>query len=38
MLTITYDNGARERRIIVANPASPTSAIWLDGKGYFYRK
>jgi hypothetical protein len=33
-LAISYDNGASERRMIVADPADPKTAIWLDGEGY----
>ena len=33
-LTIAYDNGAIERRIIVADPSDPKTAIWLDGESY----
>jgi hypothetical protein len=33
-LAITYDNGASERRMIVADPSDPKTAIWLDGEGY----
>jgi hypothetical protein len=36
-LAITYDNGARERRMIVADPNDPKTAIWLDGEGYIQR-
>jgi hypothetical protein len=32
-LVLRYDDGSEERRIIVADPESPT-AIWLDGTGY----
>jgi hypothetical protein len=33
-LTISYDNGVSERRMIVADPSDPKTAIWLDGEGY----
>ncbi len=33
-LAIRYDNGASERPMIVADPADPKTAIWLDGEGY----
>jgi hypothetical protein len=37
-LTIAYDNGSSERRILVADPSDPKTAIWLDGDGYVQRR
>jgi hypothetical protein len=36
-LAIRYDDGSTERRILVADPADPKTAIWLDGRGYVRR-
>lgn len=36
-LAIRYDDGSSERRILVADPADPKTAIWLDGRGYVRR-
>jgi hypothetical protein len=36
-LSIRYDDGSSERRILVADPTDPKTAIWLDGKGYVQR-
>lgn len=36
-LTIVYDDGREERRIVVTDPTDPKSAIWLDGEGYVRR-
>jgi hypothetical protein len=38
MLTIAYDNGEKENRLLVADPTDPKTAIWLDGRGYVQRK
>jgi hypothetical protein len=38
MLTIAYDSGEKESRILVADPSDPKTAIWLDGRGYVQRK
>ena len=38
MLTITYDDGSVEQRILIADPKVPTGAIWLDGAGYAKRR
>jgi hypothetical protein len=38
VLTIAYDNGEKESRILVADPSDPKTAIWLDGRGYVQRK
>jgi hypothetical protein len=37
-LVIRYDDGSSERRILVADPADPKTAIWLDGRGYVQRR
>jgi hypothetical protein len=36
-LSIRYGDGTSERRILVADPANPKTAIWLDGYGYVRR-
>ncbi len=33
-LVIQYDDGSSERRVIVADPKDPKTAIWLDGVGF----
>jgi hypothetical protein len=38
VLTIEYDSGAKESRILVADPSDPNTAIWLDGSGYAKRR
>ncbi len=39
VLAIDYDNGARERRIIIADPKDQgRGTMWLDGEGYVYKK
>lgn len=38
LLTITYDDGSSERRVVITDPSDPKSAIWLDGNGYVRRK
>lgn len=37
-LHIVYDDGREEHTFLVTDPASPNSAIWLDGTGYARRK
>ncbi len=37
-LSITYDDGSSESRLIVTDPKDPTGAIWLDGIGYAQRR
>jgi hypothetical protein len=37
-LHITYDDGSSESRILIADPADPKGAIWLDGVGYAQRR
>ena len=36
-LSIDYDDGSRESRLLVTDPNDPKSAIWLDGQGYARR-
>lgn len=36
-VVITWDDGSIERRILIADPADPRTAIWLDGVGYARR-
>jgi len=36
-LTLTYDDGRVERRLIVTDPSDPKSALWIDGDGYARR-
>jgi hypothetical protein len=36
-LTIRYDDGSSEQRILIADPKDPGTAIWLDGAGYVKR-
>ncbi|WP_341887571.1 hypothetical protein [Variovorax sp. YR752] len=38
MLTIRYDDGSEEVRLIVTHPKDPRGAIWLDGQGYAQRR
>lgn len=38
MLTIRYDDGSEEARLIVTDPKDPSGAIWLDGQGYAQRR
>ncbi|WP_096588443.1 hypothetical protein [Calothrix sp. NIES-2098] len=38
MLYINYDDGSSERRILIADPKDPETAIWLDGVSYVRRK
>ncbi len=37
-LSITYGDGSTESRILVADPANPKTAIWMDGAGYVRRQ
>ncbi|MCC6172500.1 MAG: hypothetical protein IT481_10780 [Gammaproteobacteria bacterium] len=37
LLRLDWDDGRRETRLIVADPADPKTAIWLDGSGYARR-
>lgn len=37
VLTLDWDDGSRESRLIVADPKDPKTAIWLDGTGYVRR-
>ncbi|MEP6491666.1 MAG: hypothetical protein ABJF01_03245, partial [bacterium] len=37
MLRISYDDGSTEDRILITDPASAKSSIWLDGVGYARR-
>jgi hypothetical protein len=37
-LSIAFDDGSTERRILVADPSDPKTAIWLDGYGYVQRR
>jgi len=36
-LSIRYDDGTSEQRILIADPKNPDRAIWLDGVGYVKR-
>lgn len=36
-LSIRYDDGTMEQRILIADPNNPGKAIWLDGVGYVKR-
>jgi len=36
-LSIRYDDGSGEERILITNPQDPKSSIWLDGTGYARR-
>ncbi len=36
-LVIDYDDGARERRVLVIDPQAPDKALWLDGTAYVRR-
>jgi hypothetical protein len=38
MLNITYDDGSRESRMLITDPADAKGAIWLDGTGYAQRR
>lgn len=39
LLVIEYDDGSRERRVIIADPKDGgKGTMWLDGEGYVYRK
>lgn len=39
ILSIDYDDGTKERRIIIADPKDGgRGTMWLDGEGYVYRK
>jgi hypothetical protein len=39
VLAIDYDDGSRERRVIIADPKDAgKGTLWLDGEGYVYRK
>ena len=39
ILAIDYDDGSRERRIIIADPEDQgKGTMWLDGQGYVYKK
>jgi hypothetical protein len=39
ILAIDYDDGAQERRIIIADPQDKgKGTMWLDGEGYVYKK
>jgi hypothetical protein len=37
-LNIQYADGSTERRLIVADPKDPKTALWLDGTGYSRRR
>ena len=37
-LRISYDDGSEESHVLIADPADPKTAIWLDGVGYARRK
>lgn len=37
LLTLEWDDGSRETRLVVADPQDPKTAIWLDGTGYVQR-
>jgi hypothetical protein len=37
-LSIVYDDGSRESRLLVADPTDAKTAIWLDGSGYVLRR
>jgi hypothetical protein len=37
-LRISYDAGSEESHVLIADPADPKTAIWLDGVGYARRK
>jgi hypothetical protein len=39
ILAIDYDDGSRERRVIIADPKDEgRGTMWLDGEGYVYKK
>ena len=39
ILAIDYDDGSKERRVIIADPRDQgKGTMWLDGEGYVYRK
>jgi hypothetical protein len=39
ILAIDYDDGSRERRVIIADPKDQgKGTMWLDGEGYVYKK
>jgi hypothetical protein len=39
ILAIDYDDGSKERRVIIADPKDEgKGTMWLDGEGYVYRK
>jgi len=33
-LALRWDDGTRERRLLITDPADAKSAIWIDGQGY----
>ncbi len=37
-LSMAFDDGSTEQRILVADPSDPKTAIWLDGYGYVQRR
>jgi uncharacterized membrane protein YgcG len=39
LLAIDYDDGSKERRVIIADPRDEgKGTMWLDGEGYVYKK
>ena len=38
LLRIDYDDGAREQRVLITDPAKPGGVLWLDGDSYVERR
>lgn len=38
VLRIDYDDGTREERLLIADPADPARGLWLDGEAYARRR
>lgn len=38
LLHIDYDDGSREQRVLITDPAKPGGVLWLDGESYVERR
>lgn len=38
LLRIDYDDGSREQRVLITDPAKPGGVLWLDGESYVERR
>lgn len=38
LLRIDYDDGTREHRVLITDPAKPGGVLWLDGESYVERR